>query len=258
VGQHRQTVFENPVAAPLMGLGLVMAVRFGAVSIRARIRQDLSAAGNPQGYSVEEYLAICLLGGGGLAVAAVLILTLLGSSLALLIGPLAGIIGFYGPLWALSSAAHARVVRISKQLPYTLDLIALTMGAGSALTEAIETLIRDDPGEELNQELAIVLSEIGFGATMATAMHNLAQRIPLESLRSIVGAIVQSQKLGTTLSVILKDQADMMRSRRSVRAEKLSSSAGLRILVPSMLILIAVVLVVFAPLIIRMMLGTLY
>jgi hypothetical protein len=49
----------------------------------------------------------------------------------------------------------------------------------------------------------------------------------------------------------------MLRMYRSVRAEKLSASASLRILVPSMLILLAVVIIVFAPLIIRRIQGEL-
>ena len=63
--------------------------------------------------------------------------------------------------------------------------------------------------------------------------------------------MVQSQRLGTVLSVILKDQADLMRNHRSVRAEKQAASAALRILIPSMLIMIAVVMVLFGPMILR-------
>ena len=61
----------------------------------------------------------------------------------------------------------------------------------------------------------------------------------------------QAETLGTPLSQILKVQSSMLRMNRSVRAEKLSASASLRILIPSMLILMAVVLVVFSPFIIR-------
>ncbi|MCC6680227.1 MAG: type II secretion system F family protein [Phycisphaeraceae bacterium] len=251
VGQQRNTMFEQPTLAPLMGLGLTLARRLSVPHFRRRIRQSLNAAGNPSGYSVEEYLAICLLSAAGCALAAALVLLWIGSSLAAMFAPLAGLAGFYLPLWALDSTAKARLVRISKQLPYTLDLISLTMGAGAAFSEAIETLIRDDPDQDLNQELAIVLSEMRFGATLSNAMENMAERIPLQTLRSVVAAVVQSQKLGTTLSIILKDQADMMRTHRSVRAEKLSASASLRILVPSMVILLAVVIVVFGPVLVR-------
>jgi tight adherence protein C len=60
----------------------------------------------------------------------------------------------------------------------------------------------------------------------------------------------QAEALGTPLATILKSQSSMLRMARSVRAEKLSASASLRILIPSMLILFAVVLIVLAPAII--------
>ena len=101
-------------------------------------------------------------------------------------------VGFAIPLWTLQEAAAARVSRISKKLPYSLDLIALMMAAGSAFTEAIETLIRDEPDDDLNQELRIVMAEIEFGTRRGEALRNLAERIPLETLRSIVGAINQA------------------------------------------------------------------
>jgi hypothetical protein len=50
----------------------------------------------------------------------------------------------------------------------------------------------------------------------------------------------------------------MLRMHRGVQAEKLSASASLRILVPSVLILVSVVIIVFSPLIIRALQGELF
>ena len=111
----------------------------------------------------------------------------------------------------------------------------------------MESLVADDPDEDLHQELQIVRSEIEFGSRRAVALQRMADRIPLDAVRSVVGAINQSEQLGTPLSVILNAQSGMIRMHRSVRAEKLSASASLRILVPSVLILVAAVIVVFAP-----------
>lgn len=252
VGVNRDTVFENPLIAPMMSLGMNLARRFNFPTLRDKIRQDLAASGNPNGYSVDEYLAIAITSSLAMAILALLLDVMLGGgqSMVLFVPLMAGL-GFYAPMWSLSSSASRRVARIGKQLPYTLDLISLVMAAGSSFTEAIETLIRDNPDDDLNQELAVVLSEIEFGATRKAALEHLAQRIPLESLRSVIGAINQAEALGTPLSDILKLQSDMLRMHRGVRAEKLSASASLRILIPSMLILLAVVVIVFAPLLIE-------
>jgi tight adherence protein C len=251
VGVDQETVFENAMLAPMLSLFVQLAKRVNLTGLRASIRQNLQASGNPSGYTVDQVLALAM----ALAVVvggfSSLITLLINGGMLLLFLPTMSAVGFLIPLFVLSSAASKRARKIGKQLPYTLDLIALVMASGSSFTEAIETLIRDDPDDELNQELAFSLSEMEYGTTRANALQNLGVRIPLDSLRSVIGAVNQAEKLGTPLSSILKVQAEMLRMHRSVRAEKLSASASLKILIPSMLILLAVVLVIGAPMIIR-------
>lgn len=251
VGVDHETIFENAALAPLLSLFVHLAKRVGLVGLRKSIRQNLSASGNPSGYTVDQVIALAMASAvvvGGLSS---IIAVLIDPGMLLLMLPTMSVVGFMIPLFALSSSATKRSRKIGKQLPYTLDLISLVMASGSSFTEAIETLIRDDPDDELNQELAMSLAEMEYGTTRANALQNLGERIPLDSLRSVIGAVNQAEKLGTPLSAILKVQAEMLRMHRSVRAEKLSASASLKILIPSMLILLAVVLVIGAPMIIR-------
>ena len=247
----RQTLFEQRLISPLMSLALTAAHRFSFAPIRKRIAQDLDASGNPNGYSVEEYVAICLFTAVSTGLASILVAVLFLGDFDPFIGVIMMVVGFVLPMWTLHNSAMARLMRITKKLPYTLDLIALLMEAGSNFNEAVATLIRDEPDDDLNQELHLVQLEMDFGSTRWAALSNMAQRIPLDTIRSIVGAVNQASTLGTPLSVILKSQSGMLRMYRSVRAEKLSASASLRILIPSMLILLAVVLVVFGPVIMR-------
>lgn len=251
VGVDQETIFESAAFAPVLSLFVQLAKRINLTGLRKSIRQNLQASGNPSGYTVDQVLGLAMAAAvsvGGLSSALVL---LIDGGMLLFFLPVMSVIGFMTPLLALSSSATKRSRKIGKQLPYTLDLIALVMASGSSFTEAIETLIRDDPEDEFNQELAFCLAEMEYGTTRANALQNLGQRIPLDSLRSVIGAVNQAEKLGTPLSAILKVQAEMLRMHRSVRAEKLSASASLKILIPSMLILLAVVLIMAAPMIIR-------
>lgn len=249
---ERNTPFETPVLRQFMLACLVIARRFPIG--RERIRQDLEASGNPSGYSVEEYLAVCVACAVAMFGVSLLAAGLFGS-FAVFVGIFLISGGFYAPLWALRDAARRRTTAIAKQVPYTLDLIALMMEAGGTFTEAIDTLIRDEPDDHFNQELQLVRAEIDFGTNRSTALANLAHRIPIESLRGVVGAINQSEALGTPLSTILKNQASMLRHVRSVRAEEMAAKASLKILVPSMLILFGVVLVIFSPIILALWKG---
>lgn len=243
----RQTIFELPVLSQFMGFGVLLARRFPF--FRARVRQDLEASGNPLGYSVDEYLAICLASGVVIGLMSTMILLLELSQFDLLVVLVMPAVGFVIPLWTLHEQARKRIRAIGKKLPYTLDLVALLMEAGANFPEAVATLIRDEPDDELNRELALVQAEIEFGTTRSVALANMADRIPLDALRSVVGAINQAEALGTPLSTILKNQSGMIRMLRTVRAEEASASASMKILIPSMLILFAVVIVVFAPII---------
>jgi len=255
LGQGKQTIFDNPLWVPFLGLGMQISRRISAPNIRKSVRQHLQASGNPHGYSVDEQLAICLVSGTLCFLGALLFEIFSSEGLFLFAGPFIALFGGAVPYYMLRSRAKKRLQRISIQLPYTMDLIALTMAAGSTFNEAVETLIRDRPEEDLNTELGLVLAEIQYGTTRSAALQNMADRAPLESLKSIVGAVIQAESLGTPLSTILKLQADMLRNRRSVRAEKLSASASLRILIPTMMILAAVVLIVFGPFVIRFLRG---
>lgn len=258
VGARRSTAFESRLLGPLTRLGLGIASRLRAEGLRSRIKRDLDAAGNPSSYSVDEFLALCLLCGAGLAALGLLgNLLLQGGANAVLVVPVMAAAGFAAPMMALRASARNRMQRIAKQLPYTLDLIAIVMKAGSGFTEAVQTLIADQPEDDFNQELRIALNEIEYGVPTATALAHVADRIPLESLRSVIGAVNQAQSLGTPVANVLSLQTEMLRVQRSVRAEKLSASASLRILIPSMVILIGVVGLVFAPLIIRFLRGEL-
>lgn len=257
MGADTPTLFEQPLIGPVLGAAAELAGRLNLPGLRARIRQDLDASGNAAGYTVEQYLTLCILAAGVACLIGAAGELMLGGGLLLIVVPTFLGLGFWVPLLVLSNARSARVLRIAKQLPYTLDLISLVMQAGSSFTEAIETLIRDDPDEDLNQELRLALSEMQFGTPRATALENVARRVPLETLRSIIAAVNQADTLGSPLAGILKTQADMLRNHRAVVAEKKSASASLKILVPSMLILVAVVIVMFGPVVIRFSRGEL-
>jgi tight adherence protein C len=244
-------LFDQGPLAGVMSLLLQVARRTPGGGVRNLVRQDLDAAGNPNGYSHDEYLALCLGCAIVTGLGAALLTFLFTGGTGLFVPAFAAAAGLALPLWILHNDAARRAQRIGRQLPYSLDLIALMMQAGSTFTEAVTTLITDDPHDDLNQELRIVLAEIEFGAKRSVAMANLAQRIPLDALRSIIGAVNQADALGTPLAEILKNQANMLRMYRSVQAEKLAASASLRILLPSMLILLAVVLFVFTPMILQ-------
>jgi tight adherence protein C len=261
----RRTVFEFGLTKPFMWLMLAISHRFAAARLKAWLDRTLVAAGSPNYYTSEEYLALALAAGlvaaGVLEAGNVLVYGSLSAVLALF-GVAAGMgLTFYG----LYDQAQKRLRTISRRLPYALDLIALAMGAGATFIEAVRTVVReprdldgereDDP---FNVEFRTVLTEMDLGATRRRALENLSARVPLDTLRGIIASAIQAEQLGTPLGEVLHDQATLLRLRRSFAAENKAAVASVRILIPCLLLVIAVILAVFGPAIVHVSRGGLF
>ncbi len=247
----RKTVFESGAIKHLMWLLLTVTYRMNLPRFKAWVRGKLVAAGNPEYYTPEEYLALSLASGTLLGLLLETCFLTVMRSFSITIFMLGLGVGFVMTVYQLYSRADKRIRLISKRVPYSLDLISLAMGAGATFTEAAQTVVREETDDPFNIELKTMLAEMELGTTRRKALRNLADRIPLDSLRSIVASVIQAEELGTPLGEVLHQQASLLRLHRSVRAENAAAVASVRILVPSLLILIAVVIAIFGPAILR-------
>lgn len=250
----RKTIFENPLIRPLMWLLLLIAHRLNLPSLKGWVGQTLVSAGSPKYYTPEEYIALSLFTGvvlGAVLEASYFIATSQITGLSFAVGLL---IGFFLTLAQLYGQAANRIRDIGRQLPYSLDLISLAMGAGATFAEAVTTIVdesSEDEQDPLNVELRAMLAEMELGATRRRALENLSRRVPLASMQGLVASVKQAEQLGTPLSDMLGDQAELMRLNRSARAEDRAAKASIRILVPCLLLVAAVIMVVFGPMAIR-------
>lgn len=247
----RRTVFEKAGIRQLMWLALNLAYRLKLPRFKAWVKRRLVATGNPDYYTAEEFIAIAFASGFLLALVAEAVYFVLAEEFSVGVFGIGLGVGTFLTLYQLHDRAEKRIRFISKRLPYSLDLIALAMGAGATFTEAVQTVVREEGTDAFNTELKTMLAEMDLGATRRSALQNLAERIPLDSLRSIVASVVQAEELGTPLGEVLHQQATLLRLHRTVRAENAAAVASVRILVPSLLILMAVVLAIFGPAVLR-------
>lgn len=144
-----------------------------------------------------------------------------------------------------SAAGRLRTQRL--RLPMVVDQISLMMQAGANFEESLRTIVEEDAGHPLCVELAQVLHEIDAGRTRRDALMNLRDRIPDSDVAEIVFAITKGEELGTPLSTILSEQAEQMRLKRSQWGEKAAAEAEVQIVFPGMLVMIACLIVIIAP-----------
>ncbi|MDP9170509.1 MAG: type II secretion system F family protein [Acidobacteriota bacterium] len=158
----------------------------------------------------------------------------------------AGIIGFVGPQFVLGKLATRYRRRLQEALPDTIDLLAIVLGTGLAVDQAM-TRVSDEMQHiypELANEFYTVTMQVRAGQERSKAFAAMVRRTGVEDIKSLSAMIVQSERFGTSLSQALNAYASDLRIRRRLRAEAAVGRAGIKMLFPIMLFILPVLFVV--------------
>jgi tight adherence protein C len=147
----------------------------------------------------------------------------------------------------LTVLARKRLVAIKRRMPFLLDLLTLLMEAGSSFINALKQAVIEFEGQAVATEFGRVITDMNMGKARTEAFDNLRARLSDDEINSIVGSIIQSEELGTPISEIFRTQADVLRVKRSQRAETLANEAGVNMLLPGVLVMAATVLIILGP-----------
>ena len=147
----------------------------------------------------------------------------------------------------LTRTAQRRLLLIKRRMPFFLDLLTLLIEAGSSFFLALKQAVVEFEGHPVAVEFARVLADMNMGKARTEAFDNMRQRLDDDEISSIVGAIIQSEELGTPVSDIFRAQADVLRIKRSQRAETIAGEAGVNMLLPAVLVMAATVIIILGP-----------
>jgi tight adherence protein C len=171
---------------------------------------------------------------------------------ALLIGAAVGLVA---PRAALDRLIASRQERIRRGVPDALDLLVVCVEAGVSLDAAILRVSRDLDGlhKDLCFELAQVVRRIGAGIPRDRALQQLPVRTGVEELRTLVASMIQSERLGSSISRVLRINAETLRVRRRQLAEKKAAEASLKMMIPIALFqLPALLIIIVGPAILQL------
>jgi tight adherence protein C len=149
--------------------------------------------------------------------------------------------------YRLTRQAKARLRKIKRRMPFLLDLLTLLMEAGSTFIQALSQAVREFEGHPVAEEFGRVLADMNLGKTRSEAFTAMRERLSDDEIGSIVNSILQGESLGTPLARVFRTQADVLRIKRSQRAETIASEAGVNMLLPGVLVMVATVLIIIGP-----------
>ena len=213
----------------------------------AEVYRQIQAAGLPRFWLPEEYLArMQLLALCSMPFWIYLLFWIFGSQGMLLV-PVAVIATALFLRYRLAMRAAARLRQIKRRMPYLLDLLTLLMEAGATFLNALNQAVDEFRGHPVADEFGRVLADMNLGKTRMEAFQSMRDRLADDEITSIIGTIIQGEHLGTPLARIFRSQADVLRVKRSQRAESIAGEAGVNMLMPAVLVMAATVLIILGP-----------
>ncbi|MBI2914363.1 MAG: type II secretion system F family protein [Firmicutes bacterium] len=208
-------------------------------SSRAKLSSKLGAAGRPLSLSPGEYTFLRYL-------SCALLLALTGAILrAPALVAAAGALGYLYPEAWLRSRYLARARRLSKELPFALDLLSVCVEAGLSFDAALGRVLgKLNPGP-LTEEFAILRRQMRMGRSRREALKEMAKRARSPELLSFVLALIQADQLGASISGILRTLSEQARTRRSYQAETDALKAPVKMLFPLLVFIFPALAIVF-------------
>lgn len=197
------------------------------------LERRLVMAGKSNECTAAQFLLICLT--GALTMWLVMFMLVCESSHMLiqkiafmLIG---SILGGLMPMVCLNIMIQKRQEEIARQLPEVLDLLCVSVQAGLSFDAALRKITARMRGE-LIMECRRLQEDIRMGMVRRTAMRNLANRCEVQDVSLFMTSIIQAERLGTSMSKTLKNQADNIRERRRQYVKAKAMRAPVKIVFP--------------------------
>lgn len=254
-GLKRQRALESvPLWSSVEPLVRWLGARcYGLMSKRLHddLNRRISLSGDFMGLLPEEVVGLSLVTG------------LVGGTVGFVLGWLSGmgnIIAIAGfllcaaqPYMRISSGAADRMKEVTRRLPYAIDLLALAVGAGLDFPGAVRQVVEKSGNatDPVVEEFTLMLQNLQLGRTRREALEAFAARIPADLVIEFVGAVVQAELRGNPVADVLRIQAEVARRKRTVRAEEAAAKAGVAMLGPLILVFLAILILIVAPIVMR-------
>lgn len=154
--------------------------------------------------------------------------------------------GYYMPLQYLRMQRQMRAQAMQNALPDLIDLLVICTESGLALDQAIARSAKElsDTSPILAEEFHLLTLEVRAGAGRARALRNLAERVLLDDMTNFTSMLIQADRFGTSVSEALRIQSDVMRTKRTQRAEEIAAKIPTKILLPVIICIFPVLLIV--------------
>lgn len=138
-----------------------------------------------------------------------------------------------------------RDLEFKRRLPEALDLMIISLSAGSTFNKALSDSIPNMQDGALKEEFKEIVRQINLGRPMSSALDDFAKRAPNDSISTFVKSVQEANELNVPLTETLQARADASREdffalihQKTASLESKMMVALTPTLIPAMLIIV--------------------
>jgi tight adherence protein C len=225
---------------------------------RNKYRQKIANAGLTKDMSADEFMALkffMIIGGPFAFLCARWVME---ADWPVSLTPVMGVVGYFYPNIWLDGMIKRRSDMVLRAMPFIVDMLALSVEAGLDFMAAIQRVIEKAPASPLTEEFETLIKETKIGSSRAEGLRQLGWRVNIIEINSFCATLIAADSVGASIGPLLKQLSNELRVKRSSRAEQQGATAATKILIPMIFFILPAVLVaIFAPMVLKMMTGKL-
>ncbi len=224
--------------------------------LRDKYRRKLASSGMTKHLTPEDFLAFKLFLIIGFPILFIAVRQFLEETWPMPIIPVISIVGFFYPDIWLKGKIDERKKLLIKNMPFIVDMLALSVEAGLDFMAAMQKVIEKAPPSPLVDEFEILIKETKVGSSRAEGLRQLSWRADCLPISSFCATLIAADAVGASIGPILKTLAGELRQKRSSEAEKAGATAATKILFPMMMFIMpAVFIIIAAPIVLQFVGG---
>lgn len=227
-----------------------------SVSYRESVEHKILTAGLSKELNVDEFIGLQLLWGILFPILFLIMNFALQFNFPIWTTFIVSALGFYFPHWYCSGRKQQRASEVLRDLPFFIDLLALSAEAGLDFFGAIQKITEKASNSTLASEFLILQKDIKLGSSRKDALSSLSKRLDIDEVTSFCMTVIDSEETGASISKTLKAKSEQMRHERFTKAEAMGAKASQKMLLPMIIfILPAVFIAVLAPISLQFFYG---
>lgn len=219
--------------------------KFAPREIKAQLEDKIFRAGKMGVWSIQRLIFFWVLSICGFTALSIFMLKdmMIHPVQQVFIVVLAMLMGAAVPFVVLNSKIRARKKLIRRQLPEFLDILCVSVQAGLSFDAAIGKMVKRMRGP-LIDEFMRMQNDVSLGMPHQYSLTNLARRCDVEEIYLFTTSVIQAEKLGTSMTKTLKQQADNMRDRHRQYVKGEALKAPVKIIFPMVLFIFPSIFVI--------------